>query len=277
MPRGMGKELAILGAVVVLTAGAAFVAQRLAVKWTPKEDRREDILNVSDDMEKSFAQLIKKLIIHDAAAVNSPVLTAALDTITGRITEAIGTMPYPLDVVVLDAEQVNAAAFPGGLIVLFAPLIRLTDSPEQLASVIAHEAAHVVNRDPLKRMMRQLGVSTVLALMGGGSNVHLENFIKGTIDVTYSRQQEERADSCAFVYLEKAGICPSHFAQFMSKIQHESDSGSKSLQRYFSTHPPIQSRIQAANAVGLAAAVPQVPFALDWNAIKRELPSMFRR
>ncbi|MDG5816306.1 M48 family metallopeptidase [Chitinispirillales bacterium ANBcel5] len=274
MTQRASKELLLLGLLIVITACVAFFSQQYIKNRSSLQLGLNQMDQFSIDMEKKFSKQVKNIIIKDAALVNSPEISHLIDSITNRFEHSIEDIPYPIEVLVVNSSTVNAVTFPGGLIVIYVPLIRLCDSPEQLASVIAHEVAHVVNRDPLKRMVRQFGVSTVLSIMGGGSSTHLQSVIKNLIDVTYTREQEERADSTAFFFLAEAGICPSHFSDFMNKLDEETSEGDSPL-RYFSTHPPVRSRIQNANSAALKYDVDAIPLDFNWDELLKGLPSIF--
>ena len=172
-------------------------------------------------------------------------------------------------------------AFAGGLIMVFTPLIRITDSPEELAAVVAHELGHVVHRDPLKQMAKELGVSTVLSMINGGKAAPMvETLVKDFLDVQYTGEQEQAADEYAFGLLADSHISPRYFADFMEKLAPDTLDGRKNTVKfeYFNTHPDVHTRISAAiNAAKQFDVKTEQRFLIDWKNVKRCLPSFFDR
>ena len=166
-------------------------------------------------------------------------------------------------------------AFPGGLIVFYAPLIRLTETPEELAAIMAHEMGHVVHRDPLRKLIRQIGLSATLAIVGGESTAILEDLVRDLLDLKYSRDQEREADDFALQILAASGIDPAHFASIMQKLSSGTTRGGDRVFKYLSTHPHLDERLTKARQASQRFAADAEPFAIDWPQVKRLLPSVF--
>ena len=177
---------------------------------------------------------------------------------------------------VIESRSVNAVTYPGGLIVVFTPLIRLTSLPEELAAVLAHEMGHVAHRDPLKQMEKELGATVMLAMVNGGKSPPMaETLVKQFLEVQYTRQQEAAADAYAFQLLADAHISPEYFASFMQKLASDT-LAEKTTTDYFSTHPDVHDRVkEAQEAAKIFDRRSAVKIVLDWDAVKRSLPSIF--
>jgi predicted Zn-dependent protease len=202
-----------------------------------------------------------------------------MSTILQRLLPAVHDTLYPISVMVVESDMVNAVTLPGGLIVVFTPLIKLADSPEEVAGVIAHELGHVEHRDPINQMVRQIGAATVMGMVTGGKTPSMiGDVVRDLIDARYSQTQESAADSFAVRVLAQSGIDPICFADFLTKIEADSSSasGADQVAGYFSTHPGTSDRIAKARAAAKAFdRATKKPIVLDWMAVKKNLPSVF--
>ena len=215
---GLPKELAFLCVLLLFTAFVGYVIQRSLASGSNETTRNIDSISVAWEMK--FKEAIKQFIAHDAKIVENDELNEVISDLQQRLQEHVkADNPYEIEIVVVNSCLVNAMAFPGGLIILYVPLIRLTETPEELAAVMAHELGHVIHRDPLHKLIRQLGISATIALLRGESATLMENIIKNLLDLKYTRDQESAADDFALETLAAAGIDPVHFALIMVTTQ----------------------------------------------------------
>lgn len=171
---------------------------------------------------------------------------AALQKIRDRMDFA-APPEFGLTVTVLDHRMVNAFALPGGHVVLFRGLIQASDTPEQLASVLAHEIGHVVSRDPTRHALRSAGSLGVLGLLLGdfaGGTVVLF-LAEQLINATYSQTAEAEADRFAHEVMIKAGMDPSEMAGIFETFQ-TLGGDAEGLVTHFLSHPDLDGRIAAA-------------------------------
>jgi predicted Zn-dependent protease len=275
----MAHELLLMLFLIAASIGASYGIVALIHKPLIKASKGIDSVPVS--WEKGLKERLKKYIEDDSKTLDDKTVTAAIDSIKNRLLAHEKDATYRIEIMVVESETVNAVTFPGGLIVVFTPLIRLTDSPEELAAVIAHELGHVVHRDPLKQVAKELGVSTVLSMINGGKAMPMvETLVKDFLDVQYTREQEKAADEYAFKLLAKSAISPRYFADFMEKIAPDtlSDMGNDIPFEYFSTHPDVHARISAAKIAAKQFDVKtERRFEVDWKNVRRCLPSVFDR
>lgn len=162
----------------------------------------------------------------------------ALDTLTRRLApEAKG-----LNVRVVDLPVVNAAALPGGNIMIFDELLKQAKGPEEFAGVLAHEIAHIEHRDVAEAMVRELGLGLVVTTLGGsvGSNVH------GLLSLSYSREAETAADAGSIAMMNRADISPAPTAGFFERLAKSEDAlGGADMLVYLSSHPVSKGRAAA--------------------------------
>jgi len=278
-PKTLAQELLLFLLLIAVSIGASYGIVALMHKPLKKASRGIDGVPVS--WETGLKDRVKKYIANDSRTVDDETVVAAVDSIRNRLLANETDTTYRVEIMVVESETVNAVTFPGGLIVVFTPLIRLTDSPEELAAVIAHELGHVVHRDPLKQMAKEIGVSTVLSMINGGKAAPMiETLVKDFLDVQYTREQEQAADEYAFRLLAKSRISPRYFAVFMEKLAPDSAVAEKDRAKfeYFSTHPDVRARIDGAKiAAKEFDAKSELRFRIDWKDVKRSLPSVFDR
>lgn len=169
-----------------------------------------------------------------------------------------------LDVRVVNIKIVNAAALPGGDIVLFRELVSEARGPEELAGVLAHEVAHVRNRDVAEAMVRELGFGLVIGAIGGdfGSNVHR------LAALSYSRTAEARADADAIRALRRAGISPAPTAGFFDRLAaQEAKLNFGDALVYLSTHPLSKGRAERYRRAALRRPAEPLLTRDEWDAL----------
>jgi predicted Zn-dependent protease len=152
-------------------------------------------------------------------------------------------LPYDFKIHVVQSHQANAAALPGGHIVVFSGLLHRIDSENELSFILSHELGHYAHRDHLRglgRAMVFLSISTLIL----GPNSSVGNFIVHGLNLAelgFSRDQEEAADDYA---LQAVDCFYNHIngaTAFFEKMNNEQDVGI--FGHYFSTHPHNQKRI----------------------------------
>jgi predicted Zn-dependent protease len=273
----MTQELLLLIALTVIIAVASYTIAELVRMPLKKASKGIDSVPIS--WEKRLKTEIKKYMENDSKVIIEKDVVFAIDAIKNRLLANETDTTYQIEMLVVESDVVNAVTFPGGLIVVFAPLIKITSCPEELASVLAHEIGHVVHRDPLKQMTKELGVSTVLSMVNGGKPAPvIQTMIKDFINIQYTRDQERAADEYGLLLLAKSGINPEHFGRFMDKLAPDTtgEKESNDAFEYLNTHPDVHERVDSAYAAAKRFDTKtEKGFKIDWKKIKRKLPSVF--
>ena len=194
---------------------------------------------------------------------------AALDIIETRLTRPMD-LPVRLTVHVLDHDMVNAFALPGGHIVLFRGLIEAAGTPEELASVFAHEIGHVVSRDPTRHALRSAGAIGVLGLIfgdfAGGAVVLL--LAEQLIEAQYSQSAEAAADAFAHDMMRRAELSPDALAAMFERFR-EMGGDTGGILAHFLSHPALGDRIAAArDATPAGFASKPLLRDTEWAALK---------
>lgn len=159
---------------------------------------------------------------------------------------------------ILDTDEINAFAAPGGLIVVSRGLLRCCRTEDALAAVLAHEVGHVEREHGLNAIEkgRRTAFLTTLAVtagksLGGDQLAELTKNFEGTItDITktmvnsgYSRQSEFEADASAIRILKAVGYNPDGLVDMLDQMQKRLKPGDHG---FGATHPAPKDRIEAA-------------------------------
>lgn len=170
-----------------------------------------------------------------------------LGTIARRLIPHVKRKDLTWTFAVLDTDEVNAFAAPGGYIYVTRGLMNLAGSDDEIAGVVAHEMGHVDKKHSV-RQAEKAGLMTAL-VVGLGLNKKTKDIAPYAAIAAYftnlkfSRDDEYEADECAVKYTHAAGYNPAGIIDFFNKIN--TNSKSSKVTKYFSTHPPTSDRIKA--------------------------------
>lgn len=266
MFKGYLKDLLVASLVILVSIGLSIGIYHFI--------KTRNTTGISLKMENNLKELARQQILLDSRIVNDKKINAAMDGILERLTNQISN--YTIEILVVDTPEVNAFALPGGLIIVNTGLIGAADNPEEVASVIAHEIGHIEHRDSLNRIIRSLGISTVITLSGSSEagNV-VRDMIQSGVENQFTKQQEEDADSFGFDLMAKSQLNPVHFADFMQKLEAGETKVNKTLQRYLGDHPVLEERIKIAKQKASLFKGPEKKIAVNWKPVRSEIRSMF--
>lgn len=160
----------------------------------------------------------------------------ALEALVERVAPGATRGPNGIKVAALDVPVFNAAALPGGYIVVFKPAITETD-PEALAGVLAHEVAHVRRRHVTEALIRELGIGALIRLFAGNVGANAEQIVS----LSYTRENEAQADTDAIGMLSQAHISPQPTAQLFKRLSREAPEFSA---EFLESHPLSSKRAE---------------------------------
>src|SRR3984885_3488554 len=229
---------------------------------------------------KGLAQQVER----EAKIVDDPVIAEYVNRL-GQNLVRNSDAKVPFTIKVIDTEEVNAFALPGGFFFVNAGLILKADSEAELAGVMAHEIAHVAARHGTRQATRgeiaQLAMIPSLILRYGtwtGYGIYQAASILVPIGfLKFSRGFEAEADMLGLEYMYKAGYDPTAFVDFFEKIQTMEKRKPGTMAKVFSTHPPTDDRIAAAqkNIQQILKAKPEyVLNTSEFNDVKARLLAM---
>lgn len=249
------KEFAVLAGGLLAIAVAVYLALGLAV----------DLLvpRLSMDLEQKLAEAFTGRFSQTDETADA---TRSLQVLVDRLQERCAPLPYAVTVHVQQADAVNAAALPGGHMVVFSGLLAEMGSENELAFVLAHELGHYVHRDHLRGLGRSLVLMSAATVLLGA-----DNSVSGMIgqglaltELRFSRRQETWADEFALETL----VC--HYGHataatdFFSRIPQAADPGR--FGHYFASHPENRRRIEHLEALIRDRGYPSgnpIPLAAD--------------
>jgi predicted Zn-dependent protease len=158
----------------------------------------------------------------------------------------------PFTIKVLDNEEINAFALPGGFFYVNTGLILAADNEAELASVMAHEIAHVAARHATKNATRNqiFNVASIpLVFVGGPVGFAVRQAMSLALPMSmlkFSRDSEREADLLGLEYQYASGYDPEEFVKFFEKLRLDENKKVNFLAKAFATHPMTQDRIKRA-------------------------------
>jgi predicted Zn-dependent protease len=245
--------------LALLLAMALVSAPTFAQKKKPKDDV-EQIGNRDVDcginfyglerevaLGKQFAQEIERSV----KLVDDPVVNEYVNRVGQRLVRN-SDAKVPFTIKVIESDQINAFALPGGFFYVNTGLILAATEEAELAGVMAHEIAHVTARhgtcQATKGQITQLAMIPLLIFgPGGWAGYGLYqglNFLIPLQFLAFSRGAETQADYLGLQYMYKTGYDPNAYISFFEKLQAQEKKRPGSIPKIFSTHPPSGDRIQ---------------------------------
>ena len=155
----------------------------------------------------------------------------------------------PFTIKVLDSDDVNAFALPGGFLYVNKGAILAADSEAELAGVMAHEIAHVAARHGVEQASKATLANYAmipLIFMTGGLGYIAYQAAQIGVPLTFlkfSRNIESEADKLGAQYLWAAGYDPNNFLSFFEKLEKKEKRKPGTLSKLFGSHPPTPDRI----------------------------------
>jgi hypothetical protein len=198
---------------------------------------------------KQLAQEVERT----SKMIDDPVVTEYVNRV-GQNLVRNSDARVPFTIKVIDSDEVNAFALPGGFFYVNSGLILRAQEESELAGVMAHEISHVVARHGTKQatkgeMMQLATIPLILLGPGGWAGYGIYEALQLAIPLSYlkfSRDAEREADFLGIQYMYKAGYDPNSYVTFFERIQADEKRRPGTIPKFFSTHPPTPERIADA-------------------------------
>lgn len=214
-------------------------------------------LGGSREKELQIGRQLALEVEQQAKMVEDPIVTEYVNRV-GQNIVLHSDAKIPFTIKVIDSDEVNAFALPGGFFFVNKGLILAADNEAELAGVMAHEIAHVAARHAMenagKGQFLGYGILAGILLTGGIGGAILQNtagLTQALAFFKFSRGAEEEADRLGVQYLYAAGYDPTAMATMFEKLAAKNQKKPGTLSKLFSTHPQsIQRRDDSLALVG---------------------------
>ena len=290
MIRTIRAHFAVLAILTLLAPTGGFAADKdLPAKKDPEQIGDRDVgkgVNLySIEKEIAVGKKYAQDIERQAKLVEDPVVTEYVNRL-GQNLVRNSDVKIPVSIKVIDSDEVNAFALPGGFFYVNTGLLLRAETEAELAGVMAHEIAHIAARHGTRQASRGQIVnlaSIPLIFVGGWAGYGIRQAASILIPMgflKFSRGFEKEADLLGLQYLYKAGYDPTAFVDFFEKLQAAEKRKPGTMAKVFSSHPPTGSRITFAqkNIQEILDSKPEyVVTTSEFNNIKSRLELMHNR
>jgi Zn-dependent protease with chaperone function len=195
---------------------------------------------ISTKNEISIGREIGNQLEKQYGVVDDPVLQERVTNIGMKLVAVSDRKDLPYSFKVLNSQDINAMAAPGGFVYIFKGLVDLMPSDDELAGVIGHEIGHVVKRHSVKQIEKNLLLNIGFIAVFGERGVVLQNLAMSAIMAGYSRSDEREADYLGYLHSSKAGYNPYSMMMGLLKLSSLDQNYQNDL---FSDHPEGKERI----------------------------------
>lgn len=212
----------------------------------------KSLILIPTSYEVSIGQGMAQQVRAQETVHSDTVWQAYLDEVGQRIVKVSDRNDIEYHFTVIESDQVNAFAAPGGYIYFYTGLLKKMDSEAEMAAVMAHEISHVVARHGIKRLQAAMGVQLAYQLVfGDGDQSEALNAAigigMGLAFAGYSRENEREADRYGIIYMRDAGYDPRGAVDMFETLKElRGDHQASSLELLASSHPEADERIQNA-------------------------------
>jgi beta-barrel assembly-enhancing protease len=215
----------------------------------------------SSEKEVRLGRELAAEVDRQAKFIDDPMVTEYINRV-GQNIVLHSDAKVPFTIKVIDSDEVNAFALPGGFFYVNKGLLLAADNEAELAGVMAHEIGHVAARHAMENQTK----ATFLEYLALGGSIFLGG-IPGMIYqntaglgllgafMKFSRSAEEEADKLGVQYMYAAGYDPTAMATMFEKLEAKNKKKPGLIARAFSTHPAPPER--RASALALAARFPE--------------------
>ena len=218
-------------------------------------------LGGSQEKEIALGRQLAAQVEQQAKLVEDPVITEYVNRV-GQNVVLHSDAKVPFTIKVIDSDEVNAFALPGGFFFVNKGLILAADNEAELAGVMAHEIAHVAARHAMENHGKGtlINYGALAGIIFGGPIVStvLQNgggILAGLASLKFSRGAESEADNLGVQYLYAAGYDPIAMSTMFEKLASRSKKKPGSIQKLFSSHP--QNIERRDTSLALVARFPE--------------------
>lgn len=211
---------------------------------------------ISQQQEVQMGQQYVQQINAQLPIIQDPELNRYINVLGDSIARLTSRKDLDWQFFIVDAQEVNAFAVPGGFVYVNRGLIQRADQMDELAGVLGHEIGHVVRRHTVKQMEKAQGANIGVTLacvltsicnsQAAGAAI---NIAGGAVFAKFSRQDEAEADAEGVKNTVRAGISPVGMVTMFRKLLDERKARPGAVESWFLTHPLEEDRITAVQTM----------------------------
>lgn len=218
-------------------------------------------LGGSQEKEIAIGRQLAAQVEQQAKLVDDPMVTEYINRV-GQNIVLHSDAKVPFTIKVIDSDEVNAFALPGGFFFVNKGLILAADNEAELAGVMAHEIAHVAARHAMENQGKGtfINYASLAGIIFGGGIISpiLQNgggILAGLAGLKFTRGAETEADNLGVQYLYASGYDPLAMSTMFEKLASQNKKKAGTIQKLFSTHP--QSLERRDESLALVARFPE--------------------
>lgn len=210
--------------------------------------------DLSERIEKLLGDYVRLIIESSLPLEHNRLLTGIVEGIGGDVVRVGGRPSVRHSFRLLDVEDVNALAAPGGRIWITKGALRYVESIDELAGIVGHETAHVTCRHGWEAFKQDVAYTVALAALpaSAGSFAAWADGLYFVAGMKMSRDDEFEADRRGAEFSAVAGYDIREIARFFERIEKDHGGGLDRLDVIFSTHPATADRIARIAQLGAA-------------------------
>jgi beta-barrel assembly-enhancing protease len=203
-----------------------------------------NIRQTTQNTEEKIGDLFWTMLKNSETEITSDSIVLPIDSMLTRICKANSIDRKKIKLHLLRKDDINAFALPGNHLVVFSGLITACENEAELDGVIGHELAHMEKNHVMNKLVKEVGLSVLISMStGNGNSEAIKSAIKQISSSAYDRKLETEADLTAVDYLEKAGIDPEPFANFLYRMADETKNLPSQIY-WISSHPESKERAE---------------------------------
>ncbi|MDQ6664457.1 MAG: M48 family metallopeptidase [Acidobacteriota bacterium] len=202
------------------------------------------------EKEMALGRLLAVEVTRQARILDDPIVSEYVNRI-GQNLVRNSDVTFPVTIKIIDSEDLNAFALPGGFVFVNTGLIRLSETEAELASAMAHEIAHVAARHATRQATRDqlasIAAIPIMIGMGGWGGLAARQAMGIGVPLgflKFSRVYETEADMLGLQYLYAAGYDPTASIDILERIESAERKRPGAISKLFDTHPMTADRIQ---------------------------------
>ncbi len=253
----------------VLTSLGVIALLVILVLWNNERVTAWLADRVSVETEQRLGKSLLASFAPDEALLKEGPVAQTVARIGARLTK---DSRYKYEWYVVEDQQVNAFALPGGKVIVNSGLIAATESAEELAGVLAHEVQHIELRHSLRQMIHTAGWAAVLTVVLGDVSVMTGMLVHQLGNLQYSRTLESEADVAGLQAMARAGIPPTGMRAFFARLQAIEDKKGGGLDvALLSSHPATGDRLKQIEQLAAQTPCSCQALDMDWTKLKADL------